>query len=302
LLISLSKIWETPLLAKPADRRLSMVVAAFPIFAARRLPTRRACGYASGCFKNKSVHAAGAASSVNAIKRSTAMSNIAGKAYGMTVITPIHRYLVWLNKLIFWIALRKPSTLKGLVTLSLIHYARWVIIGRDQFPHVHPEQPKENLHYSYMLFFSNFNGSWDQYVDSFTFSIPSGLDLFWKWNIRYPHSVPLTPFHKYIRYNQIDNTHYYNAYPLAASNDIKAAQKVKDALLAFDEKSSLAPPEEFMKQYNALLRSVQNDLGDMRPTPIVSMSAYQVEKRRLRDIRKAAEPVAPVQQKEEIHA
>lgn len=215
------------------------------------------------------------------------MSNIAGKAYAMNVITPVRWYLAWVNKLIFWIALKFPSTLSGLITLSLIHYARWVIIGRNQFPHLHPSQPKEDLKYSYMLFFSNFNGSWDQYVDSFTFAIPSGLDMFWKWNIRYPHSVALTPFHKYIRYNQIETIHYYSAYPLAASNDIKAAKKLKAMLIDFDKQWNDAPDADFQKQYNLLLRNLQHDLGDMRPTPIVSMSAAAVQKRHLRDLRKA---------------
>lgn len=229
------------------------------------------------------------------------MSNIAGKAYAMSVITPIRWYMAWINKLFFWVAQKRSSTLKGLITLSLIHYARWVVIGRRQFPHLHPDQPRENLRYSYMLFFSNFNGSWDQYVDSFTFSIPGGLDLFWKWNIRYPHSVPLTPFHEYIRYNQIETTHYYSAYPLASSNDVKAAKKVAQALAVFDAGSQDASPDAFLKNYHALLRSVQNDLGDMRPTPIVSMSAQQVEKRRLRDIRKEAERLASLNE-ERKHA
>lgn len=201
------------------------------------------------------------------------MSNIAGKAYAMNVVTPIRWYMGWLNKLIFWYALKNPATLRGLVTLSLIHYARWVIIDRDRFPYVDKSQPKENLHYSYMLFFSNFNGSWDQYVDSFTFAIPSGLDLFWKWNVRYPKSVPLTPFHSYIQYNQVQTNHYYNAYPMAAANDVKAARSLKAALMQFNQKWSDAPAEQFQKQYFALLRSLQHDLGDMRPTPIVSLAA-----------------------------
>ena len=54
----------------------------------------------------------------------------------MNVITPIRWYMTWINKVIFWVALRKPATLKGLITLSLIHYARWVIIGKNQFPPV----------------------------------------------------------------------------------------------------------------------------------------------------------------------
>jgi hypothetical protein len=220
------------------------------------------------------------------------MSNIAGKAYAMNVITPIRWYMAWVNRLIFWIVVKFPSVLNGLITLSLIHYARWVVIGRKQFPHLSPEQPREDLKYSYMLFFSNFNGSWDQYVDSFTFAIPKGLDLFWKGNIRYPRSVPLTPFHQYIRYNQIETIHYYSAYPLATSNDVKSAKKVKAALIEFDDRWSDAPPEQFRQQYNALLRTLQNDLGDMRPAPIISMAAAQVQKRYQRDLRKASESAA----------
>jgi len=207
------------------------------------------------------------------------MSNIAGKAYAMNVVTPVRWYTAWLNKVIFWVALKKPSTLSGLLTLSLIHYARWTIIGRKQFPHLSPEQPKEKLRYSYMLFFSNFNGSWDQYVDSFTFAIPSGLDMFWKWNIRYSKSVALTPFHRYIRYNQVETIHYYSAYPLATSNDVKSAKAVRLALAGFDKTVDDGSDEEFMGRYRALLRGLQHDLGDMYPTPIVSMSAYQVERR-----------------------
>jgi hypothetical protein len=207
------------------------------------------------------------------------MFNIAGKAYAMNVITPLRWHLAWFNKLIFWAALKFPSTLKGLITLSLIHYARWVIIGKNQFPHLAPEQPREDLSYSYMLFFSNFNGSWDQYVDSFTFAIPGGLDMFWKWNIRYPKSVALTPFHKYIQYNQIETLHYYNAYPLAASNDVKSAKTVKSALMAFDAQAAEGTDAEFLKRYHALLRGLQHDLGDMHPTPILSMAAYQVDRR-----------------------
>ncbi|GJL71594.1 MAG: hypothetical protein NMNS01_07930 [Nitrosomonas sp.] len=210
------------------------------------------------------------------------MSNIAGKAYAMNVITPIRWYKVWINRLIFKIALSKPSTLKGLVTLSLIHYARWVIIPRDGFPHLDSSQPKENLNYAYMLFFSNFNGSWDQYVDSFTFAIPAGLDLFWKWNVRYPKSVPLSPFHKYIRHNQIDTSHYYNAYPMAASNDVKSAKKLKQALINFNAESASKTSEEFLADYNRLLNYLQHDFGEMRATPIVSLAAHAVKERYLK--------------------
>ena len=207
------------------------------------------------------------------------MSNIAGKAYAMNVITPVRWYTTWVNRLFFSVVTRYPRFLKGLTTLSLIHYARWVIIPRHKFPHLDKCQPKEDLNYSYMLFFSNFNGSWDQYIDSFTFSIPGGLDLFWKWNIRYTKSVPLTPFHNYIRKNQIYTSHYYSAYPMASANDVKSAKILKNALLQFCNDTQGLGADDFLKAYHSLLNKLQHHLGEMRPTPVVSMAVRSVEAR-----------------------
>ena len=89
----------------------------------------------------------------------------------------------------------------------------------------------------------------------------------------------MTPFHDYIRYNQIETIHYYNAYPLAASNDVKSAKNVKSTLIKFEQATRTASDDEFLKLYKGLLRGLQHDLGDMYPTPIVTMSANQVERR-----------------------
>jgi hypothetical protein len=210
------------------------------------------------------------------------MSNIAGKAYAMNVITPLRWYTAWITKLTFWIAAKRPSTTLGLQTLSLIHYARWVVIRSDQFPRVSEKQPREELKYNYMMFFSNFNGSWDQYVDSFSSAIPAGLNMFWVLNIKYPRSVPMLPFHRYITSNQIWTDHYYNAYPMAASNDVKAAQRVGNGLLGFIDDTKNSSPDDFQRKYNELLLTLQHDVSRMGPNPIVSLSAWAVEKR-LRD-------------------
>ena len=206
------------------------------------------------------------------------MSNIAGKAYAMNAITPMRWYTAWWNRLFFWIAYKRPSTTAGLQTLSLIHYARWVIIMPNQFPRLSEAQPKEEVKYAYMLFFSNFNGSWNQYVDSFSSAIPSGLDLFWFGSIKYPKSVPMLPFHRYITSNQIWTDYYYNAYPMATSNDVKSAKKVKNSLLSFIGDSQNSNPEEFLQKYNSLLISLQHDLSQMGPNPVVSLSASAVER------------------------
>lgn len=210
------------------------------------------------------------------------MSNIAGKAYAMNLLTPISRYRVLINRFIFWLAgisFFQKKTFGGLITLSLIHYARWVILGRNQFPWLGEEQPKEDLNYDYMFFFSNFNGSWTQYVDSFSMAIPGGLDLLWFKNIGWPDSVPETPFNSYVIKNQIWTEHYYSAYPMASSNDIKSAKNVKKQLLMLCENLETISDEDFIKKYNGALYTLQSDLSQMAPTPVVSLANEAFEKR-----------------------
>ncbi len=207
------------------------------------------------------------------------MSNIAGKAYAMNVVTPMRWYTSWVNRFFFWATVTYKPFLSGLLTLSLIHYARWVIIKPSQFPKVSPDQPEEDLKYHYMIFFSNFNGSWDQYVDSFSAAISGGLDKFWIFNVKYPKSVPMLPFHKYITSNQVWTDHYYNAYPMASSNDVKSAKKVKANLLSFIGDVQNATPEVFQDKYNRLLLELQHDISQMGPNPVVSLAAFSVEQR-----------------------
>ena len=207
------------------------------------------------------------------------MSNIAGKSYAMNVVTPMRWWTAWMNRFNFWISLKHPAFIAGLLTLSIIHYARWVIIKPSQFPRLSPDQPAEDLQYTYMLFCSNFNGSWDQYVDSFSASISGGLDKYWIKSIGYPKSVPMLPFHHYITSNQIWTDHYYNAYPMASSNDVKAASRVKSSLLAFIGDTGKADAATFQSKYNQLLLELQHDLSQMGANPIVSLSAAAVEHR-----------------------
>lgn len=76
-----------------------------------------------------------------------AMSNIAGKVYAMNVITPIKWYVAWINKFIFWLGGTRlfQSRLSGLLTLSLIHYARWVVLKPSNFPRLDESQSIHRL-------------------------------------------------------------------------------------------------------------------------------------------------------------
>lgn len=193
------------------------------------------------------------------------MSNVAGKAYGMNVVTPMRPHRTWINRLLFMIARCLPATLTGLLGLSLIHFARWVIIRRDQWPQ--RGQPPQKLANDYMLFCSNFNGTWDQYIDAFADGIPGGLDLFWYASTKYPNSIPITPFKDYIRENQIDTNYYYNATPGSAQRDIKAALKLAGLLRDVDPNASDAV---LAAAYDQVMLEGQGCLGAPGYAPVAS--------------------------------
>lgn len=208
------------------------------------------------------------------------MSNVAGKAYGMTVITPIGSRLRWLNRWIFLFVRSFPGTLAGLLGLQFIHFARWVIIPRKAWPNLGEEA--ETLERDAMLFLSNFNGTWDQYIDAFADGIPTGLDLLWYKNARYPGSVPITPFKNYIRANQIDCDFYYNATPGAAYRDIMSALRVRRALIELAPIHANTTPEVFATLFREKLLSVQNDLTTQGYSPVASMETDRAEQHRQR--------------------
>lgn len=206
------------------------------------------------------------------------MSNVAGKAYGMNVITPMPPWKTWINTLIFMVARARPGTLSGLLGLSIIHFARWVMIPRDKWPKVGKGRPK--LENDYMLFVSNFNGTWDQYIDAFSDGIPTGLDLFWYSSIKYPGSIPITPFKNYIRHNQIDTDYYYNATPGAAQRDIKAALRVWTAIDKLAAQHGRMTAEPFAAALRAAAVSVQNDLAAPGYAPVASIDTEMADRNR----------------------
>ena len=87
------------------------------------------------------------------------MKNVTGKAYSISVFTPIKPWTTWLNKLIMWYASicigRDPNS--DLKKLSFIHFARWVVIEKQQLPRLSSDQPEEDLEHDILFFESNFS-------------------------------------------------------------------------------------------------------------------------------------------------
>jgi hypothetical protein len=196
------------------------------------------------------------------------VTNINGKAYAMNAITPMKPWKTPLLKLFFFILGRVTPLQKNLKDLSFIHFARWVSVGRHSFPRLSEQQPPEDLKYDYLLFFSNFNGTWNQYIDAFSAVLYQGLDFIWIWSEKYPGSRPVTAFKRYISLVQFDTDYYYNVYPYSATNDVKAALRVQDALTKFSQTSQSLSPAEFERAWVAFQAAVSADLGATGIAPV----------------------------------
>ena len=209
------------------------------------------------------------------------MANVNGKAYSMNVITPMKPCMTWINRLIFNFAKLRPGTLAGLKGLQFIHFACWFFIKRDQWPYFEGSgQEKEELNCDYMMFCSNFNGTWDQYIDAFSDGIPNGLNLFWYSSIKFPQSIPITAFKNYITFNQVDTDYYFNATPTSAQRDVKAALRVNGDLQALAQRSAGMTPDQFAEAYRQLLLARQNDLGSHGEAPVAGLSTEKAKKLR----------------------
>lgn len=191
------------------------------------------------------------------------MANQEGKQQAITTISPMNAWNTFkLYVSFFFRRFRSPTAAaKKLKRLSFIHFARWAIIRRHDFPYLGSPQPHETLKYDYLLFCSNFNGSWEQYIDAFSDILPAGMNKIWEGSEQYPGSSPTTPFKEYIRHNQIDTDYYYSAYPGATTNDVKSALHLRGEYAKFMAEHADKPPELFHDEFQRFLVRVQGELG-----------------------------------------
>jgi hypothetical protein len=196
------------------------------------------------------------------------MSNINGKVYAMNAITPMKPWKTWIVRVILFLLGLIKSLRQTVIDLSFIEFARWVVLPRGGFPFLGDGQRREDLKYDYLLFFSNFNGTWDQYIDAFSAVLSKGLNLVWRWSEKFPGAVPVTLFKQYIALVQFDTDYYYTAYPHATANDVKSAVIVQSSLDSLSQAAGQYSPEQFANAYLQFVLQVQTHLGETGDAPV----------------------------------
>jgi hypothetical protein len=179
--------------------------------------------------------------------------NVLGRASALTVMSAVKpRGVPWLRTL-FFVGTHVPALLATLRRLSFIHFARWTLVR--ELPANGPR-----LRNTHLFFESNFNGTWSQYIDAFSYVVPKHIAAIWKSSFGFPGPVPAQPFKDYIASHEYVAEHYYCAYPEASTTMIVDALAVREDLDKLRRRAGRMSPQEFDAAWRAFLVTNQRRL------------------------------------------
>jgi len=87
----------------------------------------------------------------------------------------------------------------SLIGISTIHFVRWLLLDEGRR----------------LMMVSDYDGSWESYIDEFAELILSGLDAIWETSYGYPPdgARDLPAFKRFLRSHQVPSEVFYSAYP-----------------------------------------------------------------------------------------
>jgi hypothetical protein len=102
--------------------------------------------------------------------------------------------------------LAPPGSLLG---ISTIHFVRWFVVDEGRR----------------LIMVSDYDGSWENYIDEFAEMILSGLDAIWETAFGYPPdgARDLPAFKRFLRLHQVPSELFFSAYPNTTVQNIAAA-------------------------------------------------------------------------------
>jgi hypothetical protein len=176
----------------------------------------------------------------------------------LTVITPLRPGGSLVVRAVFWLGDRFPILLVKLQRLSFIHFARWAVIGR--IPRNGREQPRERLRYRYLLFESDFDGDFDDYIAAFSTVLGSRLRAVWGTSFGFPGPLPAGRLQEYVRRQELPVRVYYVAFPDASTAEIRAALELTNRFAVLRPALAGATDSEFLARWRAFVTEMQRAL------------------------------------------
>jgi hypothetical protein len=137
--------------------------------------------------------------------------------------------------------------------LSFIHFAHWSLF--DRVPPSAKGKAAQKLPHPYLIFQTNFDRGWREYVEAFCVVMPfamrlnwSGLRGFRRLGLRaygFPAPQPVEPFLDYVDPKFTKEQHFYCAYPDVSTRGVIALTDARRTFGRFAGESA-RPPERFI--------------------------------------------------------
>jgi hypothetical protein len=168
----------------------------------------------------------------------------------MTLFSPAPRWRAVLLRLT-WAATRLMLNVGGprvypfgaLRKLAFIHFAHWSLV--DRIPANGPNSRK--LAHPYILFQTNFNRGWKEYVEGFCLTIPFAMNANWRGGYGFPSPRPVSRFIEYVETRFTPEAHFYCAYPDASTRMVMAATHERSQFNRFAG-TVAGPPPRFRRK------------------------------------------------------
>jgi hypothetical protein len=102
----------------------------------------------------------------------------------------------------------------SLIGISTIHVVRWLVLDEGRR----------------LMMVSDYDGSWENYIDEFAEMILSGLDAIWETALGYPAdgARDLPAFKRFLRSHQVPAEVFFSAYPRETILTIGSAIRERD--------------------------------------------------------------------------
>lgn len=176
-----------------------------------------------------------------------------GRLVPITVLNPLKPWgPAWLHILFFGARRIDAVFNRAIRRLSFIHFARWTILPKE-LPSGVRGRARQRLRQHYLLFESNFNGDWAEYLDSFAYAIPKRLRAVWSSTYGFPGPNPTLPFKASICTNDFAADYYYCAYPDASVSMILSALALDQALPELIARVEQVNAPTFRDEFHAFL-------------------------------------------------
>jgi hypothetical protein len=102
----------------------------------------------------------------------------------------------------------------SLIGISTIHFVRWLVIDNGRR----------------LMMVSDYDGSWENYIDEFAEMILSGLDAIWETSLGFPPdgARDLPAFKRFLRSHQVPSEVFFSAYPQRTVLNILSDTRASD--------------------------------------------------------------------------